>query len=86
MDMSRRDLQLEPAPDYVSSALHLSCPGMLKLNLRESRDMLARRLREATMPAAAHGEGTGSPASSLVAARREAQVLVDEVDAQFFAA
>lgn len=69
---------------------------MLRLNLREARDMLARRLREATLPAAASGGGAGSgsagsgssgsdgAAGSLAAARREAQVLLDEVDGQFF--
>jgi hypothetical protein len=57
--------------------------GILRLNLRESRDMLARRLREATVPAAS-AAGAGTAAGSLAAARREAQVLLDEVDAQFF--
>jgi hypothetical protein len=63
--------------------------GMLRLNLRDARDGLARRLREATLPAAAAAAaagGAGSAAGSLAAARREAQVLLDEVDAQFFAA
>ncbi|GBF98862.1 hypothetical protein Rsub_11466 [Raphidocelis subcapitata] len=57
---------------------------MLRLNLREARDMLARRLREATPPGGGSGSGGGA-AESLAAARREAQVLLDEVDAQFFA-
>lgn len=57
--------------------------GMLRLNLREARDMLSRRLREATVPAAAAGDAA---AGSLAAARREAQVLLEEVDGQFFAA
>ncbi len=74
---------------------------MLRLNLREARDLLARRLREATLPPGAAagggsggggagggsgggGAGGGSAAGSLTAARREAQVLLDEVDGQFF--
>lgn len=57
---------------------------MLRLNLREARDMLARRLREATLPAGAGGGGQDSAVGSLAAARREAQVLLDEVSAQFF--
>jgi len=58
--------------------------ALLRLNLREARDMLARRLREAAMPVG--GAGAGGAAGSLGAARREAQVLLDEVDGQFFAA
>lgn len=57
--------------------------GMLRLNLREARDILARRLQE-TAPGAAPA-GTGSDAS-LSAATREAAVLLAEVDAQFFGA
>lgn len=55
--------------------------GMLKLNLKEARDILARRLQE-TAPGTAPA-GTSSDAS-LSAATREATVLLDEVDAQFF--
>jgi hypothetical protein len=50
------------------------------------RDSLARRLREATMPPPGASTADGSAAGSLAAARREAQVLLDEVDGQFFAA
>jgi hypothetical protein len=56
--------------------------SMLRLNLREARDILARRLQEVgpgTAPA-----GTSSDAA-LSAASREASVLLDEVDAHFFA-
>lgn len=55
--------------------------AMLRLNLREARGMLARRLQEA-LPVAS----TPATASerSLAAATREAQVLLSEVDAQFF--
>jgi hypothetical protein len=55
--------------------------GMLRLNLKEARDILARRLQE-TAPGSAPA-GTSSDAS-LSAATREATVLLDEVDAQFF--
>eukprot|EP00878_Enallax_costatus_P029799 GHUV01032356.1.p1 GENE.GHUV01032356.1~~GHUV01032356.1.p1 ORF type:complete len:239 (+),score=73.22 GHUV01032356.1:558-1274(+) len=55
--------------------------AMLKLNLREARDILARRLQE-TAPGVAP-EGTSAD-GSLAAATREASVLLDEVDAQFF--
>ncbi|KAF6254764.1 P-loop containing nucleoside triphosphate hydrolase protein [Scenedesmus sp. NREL 46B-D3] len=55
--------------------------GMLRLNLKEARDILARRLQE-TAPGSAPA-GTSSDAS-LSAAAREATVLLDEVDAQFF--
>ncbi|KAF8072828.1 Kifc3 [Scenedesmus sp. PABB004] len=55
--------------------------GMLRLNLREARDILARRLQE-TAPGAAPA-GTSSDAS-LAAATREASVLLEEVNAQFF--
>lgn len=55
--------------------------SMLRLNLKEARDILQRRLQE-TAPGIAPA-GTGSDAS-LSAATREASVLLDEVDAQFF--
>lgn len=55
--------------------------AMLKLNLREARDILARRLQETApgvSPAGTSADG------SLSAATREASMLLDEVDAQFF--
>lgn len=55
--------------------------SMLRGNLKEARNILARRLQE-TAPGSAPA-GTGADAS-LAAATREATVLLDEVDAQFF--
>ena len=55
--------------------------AMLKLNLKEARDILARRLQE-TAPGVAPA-GTSAD-GSLAAVKREASVLLDEVDAQFF--
>lgn len=55
--------------------------SMLRLNLREARDILARRIME-TAPGAAPAGTASDP--SLAAATREAAVLLDEVDAQFF--
>jgi hypothetical protein len=55
---------------------------MLRLNLKEARDILARRLQEVA-PGSAPA-GTSSDAA-LSAATREASVLLGEVDAQFFA-
>jgi hypothetical protein len=54
--------------------------NMLRLNLREARDILARRLAEAAPPV----NGSSEAERSLVAAKREAQALLDEVDQQFF--
>jgi uncharacterized protein with beta-barrel porin domain len=80
-------VEIRSAVSGVKSALEelrgnadASRAGMLKLNLREARDQLARRLREATLPVGSEAGGAGS----LSAARREAQVLLDEVDGQFF--
>lgn len=56
--------------------------GMLKLNLREARDILARRLQE-TAPGVSPASMSGVD-PSLAAATREAQMLLSEVDAQFF--
>jgi len=50
--------------------------SIVKINLREARDMLARRLYEVSP------EDTQSP--SVAAAVREAGILLDEVNAQFF--
>lgn len=55
--------------------------GMLKLNLKEARDILARRLQEVAPGVAPAGTSSDG---SLAAATREASVLLDEVDAQFF--
>lgn len=50
--------------------------AMLKLNLREARDMLARRLAEVSANTAGDAK--------LAAAEREASILLGDVDAQFF--
>ncbi len=55
--------------------------GMLRLNLREARDILARRLQE-TAPGVAPA-GTAAD-GALAAATREATALLQEVDGQFF--
>jgi hypothetical protein len=55
-----------------------SAAGMLRLNLREARDRLARRLQEVG------GATSNSADSSVAAAIREANLLLGEVDAQFF--
>lgn len=55
--------------------------SMLRLNLKEARDILARRLQEIAPGIAPAGAGSDA---SLLAATREATVLLDEVDAQFF--
>lgn len=52
---------------------------MLKLNLKEARGILQRRLQEAAPPTA----GGAGQQVSLAAAKREASVLLQEVDAQF---
>lgn len=55
-----------------------SASGMLRLNLREARDRLARRLQEVG------GATSNSADSSVAAAIREANLLLGEVDGQFF--
>lgn len=49
--------------------------AMVRLNLREARDLLARRLDEVAI------DDTTEP--SITAATREARILLDEVNAQF---
>jgi hypothetical protein len=73
---------LKDTLEDVRSNTDASRSSMLRLNLKEARDILARRLQE-TAPGMAPA-GTGADAS-LAAATREATVLLDEVDAQFFA-
>lgn len=73
---------LKDTLEGVRSNTDATRSSMLRLNLKEARDILARRLQE-TAPGMAPA-GTGADAS-LAAATREATVLLDEVDAQFFA-
>lgn len=58
----------------------------LRLNLRESRDVLARRLTESSVGGGGGGYGAAAAGgdASLGAATREARVLLDEVNGQFF--
>lgn len=73
---------LKDALEAVRNNTDSTRSSMLRLNLKEARDILARRLQE-TAPGTAPA-GTSADAS-LSAATREASVLLDEVDAQFFA-
>ncbi len=70
---------VKAALEELRSDTDPSRAAMLRLNLREARGILARRLQETGTPP---GGVTGS--GSLAAATREAQVLLNEVDAQFF--
>lgn len=63
--------------DAIKLNVDPSKTSMLKLNLREARDQLARRLQEASI---AHTSPTDSSVASAV---REARILLEEVDAQF---
>lgn len=60
--------------------------GVLRLNVREARDVLAARLEEIGPPPAvaqAQALGGGGDAATLAAAVREARLLLSEVDGQF---
>jgi hypothetical protein len=59
--------------------------GVLRLNVREARDVLAARLSEVGEDAAtlAAAGAPGSEAATLAAAVREARLLLSEVDGQF---
>jgi hypothetical protein len=73
---------LKDALEGVRSNTDSTRSSMLRLNLKEARDILARRLQETAPGIAPAGTSTDA---SLSAATREATVLLDEVDAQFFA-
>jgi hypothetical protein len=62
----------------VRASTDASASSMLRLNLREARDRLARRLQEVG------GATAGSGDVSVTAAIREANLLLSEVDGQFF--
>jgi hypothetical protein len=68
---------LKSALDGMRTNTDASAAGMLRLTLRESRDQLARRLAEVS-PATATDP-------SVAAATREAGILLEEVDAMFYA-
>lgn len=74
---------LKDALEGVRSNTDATRSSMLRVNLKEARDILARRLQETAPGIAPAGTSTDA---SLSAATREASVLLEEVDAQFFAA
>ncbi|KAJ9531366.1 hypothetical protein V8C86DRAFT_2577607 [Haematococcus lacustris] len=63
--------------DSMRSNEDVAAVNMLKLNLREARDQLARRLTEVSPVTA--------PDPSVAAATREAGILLEEVNSMFFA-
>lgn len=65
---------LHVALDAVRNNTDISAASLLKLNLRDARDQLARRLQEA---APVGGRGASE---EVVAAEREAGILLMEVD------
>ena len=67
---------LRGALEAVRTNADIAATNMLRLNLKEARDLLARRLGEVS-PATASDPSIG-------AATREARILLEEVDAQFF--
>lgn len=67
---------LRAALDAMRSNEDVAAANMLKLNLREARDQLSRRLAEVSPSTA--------PDPSVEAATREARILLDEVNAVFF--
>lgn len=67
---------LKTALEAIRTNNEPSNTNMLRLNLKEARDQLARRLNEVS-PATA-------PDATVAAATREARILLDEIDAQFF--
>lgn len=72
---------LKDALEGVRSNTDATRSSMLRVNLKEARDILARRLQETAPGIAPAGTSTDA---SLSAATREASVLLEEVDAQFF--
>jgi len=73
--------EVKGALEEIRNNTDPSRTSMLRLNLKEARDMLARRLAEAA-PGVAPAGGS-SDSGSLAAATREASMLLDEVDGQF---
>lgn len=69
---------LKAALEAIKANTDPSQGSILKLNLKESRDRLSRRIQEVS-PATASSQDP-----SLAAATREARVLLSEVDAEFF--
>jgi hypothetical protein len=71
-------VELKGALGAVRGNGDAAASSMLRLNLREARDRLARRLQEVGGATAASGD------ASVSAAMREANLLLQEVDGQFF--
>eukprot|EP00879_Flechtneria_rotunda_P005220 GHRR01005503.1.p1 GENE.GHRR01005503.1~~GHRR01005503.1.p1 ORF type:complete len:257 (+),score=83.41 GHRR01005503.1:408-1178(+) len=69
---------VKSALEDLRGNVDLAKNNMLRLNLKEARDILARRLQETAPTNPARVD------SSLSAAMKEAKVLLEEVDAQFF--
>mmetsp|Transcript_13897 Transcript_13897/g.24359 ORF Transcript_13897/g.24359 Transcript_13897/m.24359 type:complete len:266 (+) Transcript_13897:86-883(+) len=70
---------LRAALDAVKDNMDVAGAPMLRVNLRDARDQLARRLDEA----APHAAGPLAE-PDVAAAQREANILLNEVDAVFF--
>lgn len=67
---------LKNALDMVRTNSDVSKTAMLRVNLKDARDMLARRLNEVS--------SSTKEDPSIAAATKEAKILLDEVDIQFF--
>ncbi len=67
---------LKAALDGVRTNPEASNSNIMRLNLKEARDQLSRRLTEVS--------AATSTDPSLSAATREARILLEEVDASFF--
>lgn len=67
---------LRAALDGVRTNTDIANTNMLRLTLKEARNILARRLEEVSP--------TTSSDATITAAAREARILLEEVDAQFF--
>lgn len=68
---------LKDALEGVRNNNDTSRVALVRLSLKEARDLLSRRLNEISPATALE--------PSVTAAAREARILLDEVDAQFFA-
>ena len=67
---------LKAALDGVRQNTDVANTNILRLNLREARDQLARRVAEVSTSTEAD--------PSISAATREARILLEEVDSSFF--
>ncbi|EFJ48791.1 hypothetical protein VOLCADRAFT_104621 [Volvox carteri f. nagariensis] len=68
---------LKTALDAVRQNTEVANTNILRLNLREARDQLARRVAEVS--------ASTESDPSIAAATREAKILLEEVDSSFFA-